>query len=186
MAYSTSLGLKYPAPRNASIISSIFRLSSFITSDKMLPFSMMIIGLPLRNLRNLMLFVASFVMRICTKNSENTGITPYKIGMDASAIGIHTRSLATSVIASSKGCNSPSCLLPISRIATSNTKYKTKLLINKLSIAVVCIYGTLLYYATLLCARCEARFLRVSERFSVLFLMILEVDSDFFSCVGLQ
>lgn len=42
-----------------------------------------------------MLFVASFVMMICTKNSEKTGIIPYKMGIDESAIGMHTRSLAT-------------------------------------------------------------------------------------------
>ena len=141
IAYSTSDGLKHPAPRNASIMSSMLRFNSFMTSGIILPFCMMIIGLPLRNLRNLMLFVASFVMMICTKNSEKTGIIPYKMGIDESAIGMHTRSLATSVIASSKGCNSPSCRLPISRMAMSKTKYKIKHLINKFSIRIVCIQG---------------------------------------------
>lgn len=63
------------------------------------------------------------------------------MGIDESAIGMHTRSLATSVIASSKGCNSPSCRLPISRMAMSKTKYKIKHLINKFSIRIVCIQG---------------------------------------------
>ena len=85
------------------------------------------------------LFVASFVMMICTKNSENAGIRPYNIGIDESGMGIHTKSRATSVMASAKGCNSPSCLLPIRRIAMSKTKYKIKHLINKLSIRIVCL-----------------------------------------------
>ena len=122
IAYSTSAGLKYPLPRRASSKSSMFMFSSFMMSGSMLPRSMTITGLPLSTLRNRTLLTASLVMMMCTRNSVNTEIMPYTMGILGSPMGMQASSLATSVMANSKGCNSPSCRLPISRIATSRKK----------------------------------------------------------------
>ena len=44
---------------------------------------------------------------------------PYSRGMDVSAMGMQASSAISRVITSSKGCISPICLFPISRITNS-------------------------------------------------------------------
>ena len=46
--------------------------------------------------------------------------TPYKRGMEVSAMGIQASSAIRRVTTSSKGCISPICLFPISRMTTSS------------------------------------------------------------------
>ena len=55
----------------------------------------------------------------CKKKMVTMEAMPYRSGMEMSAIGMHASSAMSRVMTNSKGCISPICRFPISRITAS-------------------------------------------------------------------
>ena len=99
---------------------------------------MTITGFPFIIFLNLIEFVPMSVIKKCAINTTNNGTIPYKIGIEISCIGVQASSAIASVITNSNGCNSPSCLFPISRIPTTRNKNIINVLIIITNILLVC------------------------------------------------
>ena len=70
-------------------------------------------------------------------NRVKMGTSPYITGTVVSDMGMHASSAIIRVTANSKGCSSPSCFLPISRMAISRNTYMSTARTNTISIRLV-------------------------------------------------
>ena len=93
-----------------------------------------ILGSPLKNLRIFLLLRLKYDIITSATIKVSTGIIPVKSGISIACIGTDAKSEIIIATTSSDGCNSPSCLLPIIRIAAITIPYKIKVLTTSISI----------------------------------------------------
>ena len=117
VAHNSSAGEKYSLPRSASIKSDAVMRSSCNACCRISPRTMTVIGLPNSSRAYRGQNQARVEFKISSAVSKKIGTMLAASGKSGSSMQMDATLEMRKVVTSSAGCNSPSCRLPISRMA---------------------------------------------------------------------